>query len=534
MKRFSTILMPADKYHYFCITIFCTALTLFSLPIPFFWDNVYLVSKIAYYYYENSFPSVVLPLELDSGHPPFYPLYMATVWSCFGKTLAVSHWTVFPFLVGSGIAYYQLTRYFLPHKAVPFALLLWAIEPTLLAQSALGGIDIALTCLYLAALCGIFYHRRWLLTLALCGMAAFSLRGIIAVGLLGLTEFLTEIFNKKHRQDFFLTNRGEVDKGMTKKMSAIFSNFIFQTLQIVRKIAPAYLPPIFLIGLWLCYHYQVNGFLTSNPDSPWAKGYGFVNFHDWTRNLLFMAWRILDYGRLILWGITFLLLLKYQITNFEYRISNIEYRVSNTEYRITNYQSLILYIVLPLIFYLPFITLRYTDILHRYFLPTYLLVSILFVALWFKLEHKKIRVGILALVIGGLLSGHFWQYPDRFPNGSDASLSFVPYFGLEEKMREYIGGKNIDFEEVGTEFPAVNARKFTHLEAGNLSVFSDKDTRSELLSFPYILESNLMNNFDIKDLNKLRAVEGGWNLEKEFCKGQVYMRLYKRNQDWRE
>lgn len=468
---------------------------------------------MAHYYYENSFPSVVLPLELDSGHPPFYPLYMATVWSCFGKTLAVSHWAVLPFLLGSGIAYCHLARYFLPLKAVPFALLLWAIEPTLLAQSILGGIDIALICFYLAALCGVFYRKRYLLTFALCGMAALSLRGIIAVGLLGLTEFFVRI----------LQNR---------KWNANEESFFIYFFHTIKKIAPAYLPPIFLIVLWLYYHYQINGFLTSNPDSPWAKGYGFVNFHDWIRNLMFMAWRILDHGRLILWGVAFGLLFKYQISNNEYRITNSEHQELNDGRGINNYQSLILYTILPLLFYLPFVTLRYTDILHRYFLPTYLLVSILFVAMWFKLDNKKIRVGIFILVIGGLLSGHFWQYPDRFPNGSDASLSFLPYFELEEKMRDYIGGENIDFGEVGAEFPAVNARKFTHLEAANLPVFSDKDTRSQLVNFPYVLESNLMNNFDIKDLNKLRAADGDWSLEKEFCKGQVYLRLYKRNQDW--
>ncbi|MGB0931255.1 MAG: hypothetical protein ACPGVB_10790, partial [Chitinophagales bacterium] len=280
MKWLEKLKVSTHSLYYFAIILFATILTICSLDIPFFWDNVYLVSKMAHYYYENSFPSVVLPLELDSGHPPFYAMYVAAMWSCFSKTLAVSHWAVFPFLVGLGIAYYHLARFFLPSKALPFAMLLFIIEPTLLAQSVLGGVDIALLCLYLVALNGIFYRKRGLLAVALCVMSAFSLRGIIAVGLLGLTELVVRCQGAGVRSEV----SGEKEEASKQDIKLQKSNLKNQTstyIQIVllqiKKLAPAYLPSILLVITWLVFHYQVNGFLASNPDSPWAADYGFVD-----------------------------------------------------------------------------------------------------------------------------------------------------------------------------------------------------------------------------------------------------------------
>ncbi|MEZ4884097.1 MAG: hypothetical protein R3E32_05095 [Chitinophagales bacterium] len=497
--------------YYGCIALFYIVLTLCSLHIPFFWDNVYLVSKMAHYYYENSFPSVVLPLQLDSGHPPFYAIYIAAMWTFFGKTLAVSHWAVFPFLVGLGIAYYHLARYFLPSKALPYALLLLFAEPTLLAQSVLGGVDIALVCLYLLALNGIFYRKPWLLSLALCGMAAFSLRGIIAVGLLGMTDFLARMVDSKEWEEARKRNLGE--------KTIWIEVFILHLISVVRQIILAYLPAMVLVVGWLVYHYQVNGFLTSNPDSPWANGYGYVDFNGWRRNLMFTAWRLLDYGRVILWFFAAILLLQY----WQKRKTP----TLKTDAFPSNFNSLFIFTILPLILYLPFLTLRQTHILHRYFIPTFLLVSVLFSAVLFVIQSKKLRNLIFIAAVLSLLSGHFWIYPERFPAGSDASLLFLPYFELSDQMTAYIEAQQIPFEEIGTEFPAVRPRKFTRLN-NDRRQFADRDSRSQLTDFKYILESNIMNDFDIKYLEILRKEGGDWQLKQEYRKGQVYIRLYER------
>ncbi|MFK7904936.1 MAG: hypothetical protein AB8B69_07420 [Chitinophagales bacterium] len=509
MKLFNKLDFSKDTPYYLWTVFLCLVLTICSLHIPFFWDNVYLVSKMAHYYYENAFPSVVLPLELDSGHPPFYALYVAAMWSCFGQTLAASHWAVFPFLVGLGISYYHLADYFLPAKLVPYAMLLLLVEPSLLAQSLLGGVDIALVCLYLMALNGIFYRKRWLLMLSLCLMSVFSLRGIIAVGLLGTTEFLVKMLENS-------LTKGNSSKPLSSVLHRCFS--------VLQKITPAYLPSIFLVLTWLYYHHQVSGFWVSNPDSPWAADYGYVDLKGWFKNLVVVVWRLLDYGRIVLWSMAAFLLLQWLLKRKNRAIEE-DTSSFNTQVFTSKLQSLFLFIFLPLIFYLPFITLRQTPILHRYFLPMILLVSILFVLLLGFIKNQKARNFAFVVAVMALLSGHFWVYPDRIAKGWDASLAYLPYFKLNDEATAYIEAKNISFEAVGSEFPAVNPRKFTHLKETDLRHFIDKDAY-ELTDFKYILQSNVMNDFSEQDLEALQSAKGDWRLEKEFRNGQVYIRLY--------
>ncbi len=463
---------------------------------------------MAHYYYENAFPSVVLPLDLDSGHPPFYAMYVAAMWSCFGQTLAVSHWAVFPFLIGLGISYYHLADYFLPTKAVPYALFLLLTEPSLLAQSFLGGVDIALVCLYLMALNGIFYRKRWLLAIALCLMSTFSLRGIIAVGLLGTTEFLVKMLENS-----------SLKSNSLKSLSFI----LHRCFSVLQKITPAYLPSIFMVLTWLYYHHEVSGFWVSNPDSPWAADYGFVDFKGWLKNLVVVVWRLLDYGRILMWSVAAFLLLQWLLKRNN---TTIEGQASgfNTKDFASKFQSLFLFTLLPLIFYLPFITLRQTPILHRYFLPTILLVTILFVFLFAFVKSNKVRNFAFIAAVVALLSGHFWVYPDHIAKGWDASLAYLPYFELNDEATAYIEAQNIPFEAVGSEFPAVNPRKFTHLQETDLGHFVDKDAY-EMTDFKYILQSNVMNDFSEQDLEALQSAKGDWRLEKEFRKGQVYIRL---------
>ena len=108
--------------NYILLFIVATSITYFSQHIPFFWDNVSLVSRLAAYYYDTNFQNIILPNDIDPGHPPFYPLYVAAIWTIFGKTLAVSHWLVYPFLLGTYWLYYRLCCLLLPLKLHLFAL----------------------------------------------------------------------------------------------------------------------------------------------------------------------------------------------------------------------------------------------------------------------------------------------------------------------------------------------------------------------------------------------------------------------------
>jgi len=77
-----------------------TLVVLFSQEQPFFWDGA-LHSKLAHWYLEHHFQNLVPPPELDSGHPPFFALFLAVVWRVFGRSLLMSHLLMLPFILGS-------------------------------------------------------------------------------------------------------------------------------------------------------------------------------------------------------------------------------------------------------------------------------------------------------------------------------------------------------------------------------------------------------------------------------------------------
>ena len=66
----------------------------------FFWDTVQLASAHATYYFQNQFSSLLLPVDIDSGHIPTFGIYIAFVWKLFGRSLAVSHLAMLPFALG--------------------------------------------------------------------------------------------------------------------------------------------------------------------------------------------------------------------------------------------------------------------------------------------------------------------------------------------------------------------------------------------------------------------------------------------------
>ncbi len=455
--------------------------------MPFFWDNVSLVSKVAHYYYESNFSDLVLPNAIDSGHPPFYAYYIAKMWSFFGYNLAVSHWAVYPFLVGIGIAYYHLARFFLPEKYIAIAMTFLLIEPTLMAQSVMGGLDLPMVFAYLLALNGLLYRKRHWLSLAFCIMALVNLRGIIAVFLLVWCDILVWYFLEKKAQ---------------KKWT------MGQFLGICSKRIIAYIPVALIVIVWYNYHYEKAGFLVFNYDSPWADEYGFVNFRGFMWNVGLVFWRILDFGRVFLWLAAAYLGLQMWRQKQVFSRKQI---------------LLILLFIVPLIFYIPLITARETPVLHRYLMTYYLLFGLIVLSMINILQNNLKQKALIALLCGGLLTGHSWAllYPAQWAKGWDACLAYLPFFGVQEQLYQYLDEKNIDYQLVGTGFPAVASSYYTHLNKDKRQ-FSTKE-KVRFSDNSYILHTNISNDFSDAELQTL-AKEAQLLVEYRSC--GVFVRLY--------
>lgn len=464
-----------------CLALYYIVLTCLASWIPFFWDNVLLVSKTAQHFYQNGCSPALLPLEIDAGHPPLYGMYMALCWKLFGQTLQVSHWAVLPFLWGIVWAYWGLAKQLGITSALPFAALLLVIEPCLAAQAVLGSSDVALLCLQLLCIYSILSSRFTLLTILLPIMAMLNLRGIILVFALGAAHF-------------YIT--GNTTQTLKPRL---------------RNLLPAYLPALLSIALWLVYHYQHTGFFTNNTTTAsWSGNYGWVSFSGLLRNIAVVVWRMADQGRIILWlalGFTGLKL----------------YRQNFTLPPLA--KQFIALLAVQFIIFLPFVVLRQTPIMHRYFMGFYLLTGLLLPLCLQQLKAAKLRRTLMSGVTIALLSGPFWLYPYPIANGWDATLACLPYFNARQEVNSYLSEHQILPAQVSTAFPMIAGTAFTELNSSNRFQLNSKDMLS-IAQADYVLYGNISNDFTPAEVAILYTE---FTPVQEFGKGTVRLVLYQRN-----
>lgn len=457
--------------------VFYLFVNIFSWKLPFFWDAI-LNSKIAHWYLQTGFSSVIIPTGLDAGHPPFFSLYIALVWKIFGKSLLVSHLAVLPFSLGIIWQSFLLLQRFFKNAEIHWVLVLLCLEPTLLAQSTMVSAELPLVFFYLLALNSVFNNRRFLLFLALAGMASVNLRGVIATGAVFITEMFVLFFAERSR---------EIN---------------------LKKLLPYLFAWLFIIS-WLIFHFTETGWLISTPSENWAGQRKPVSFIQIIKNLLITGWRIIDFGRIGLWiAAAFAVLINIFNRNSKALIADKKFRL------------LLSISAVPLIVFVVSMLPFSNPIGHRYFLAFYVLFTFFAAYVILKTFEGIKRWLVVAFVCLILISGHFWVYPDKIAQGWDSSLAHLPYFDLREKMIDHIQENNINPIKIGTSFPNVDGTGFTDLD-NSVWKFAQKDFSKNR----YVFQSNVFNDFTD---NELETLKRDWKLEKEFSKNRVYVKLYRR------
>jgi hypothetical protein len=112
------------------------------------------------------------------------------------------------------------------------------------------------------------------------------------------------------------------------------------------------------------------------------------------------------------------------------------------------------------------------------------------------------------IMLTGMLSGNFWIYPDNIDKGWDASLAYLPYFPLRERMMNYIDKERIAINETGTLFPNLSRLKYI-----DLSEREDAFAELDLKTNHYVFYSNVFNGFPAAQLSELK---NSWKKLKEF------------------
>ncbi len=450
---------------------------------PFFWDTIQLGSKHAHFFYETNFRSVILPVEIDSGHLPAFGMYLAALWKIFGKTLPVSHFAMLPFLWGILFFLLKIGEKLAGKSAAPWLVLLCFSSPVLAAQSMLISPDVVLVCFFLMAFLAIMEGKSAWLALAVAGLGMVSTRGMmLAVGLYFFSLFVSP---------------------RPKDISLFF-----------KKIIP-FLPGGLLVAAFLFYHWHQTGWIGYHEDSTWAQSFVRVNFLGVLRNVAVFGWRMLDFGQVFLWAGLFMgsfLLLKkrnWKLPAFD---------------RFSTGWQLVVLILLVALAIVP-AQLPYKGLLgHRYLLPLSLSGYFAFFYLAFNALKKvktaeKLRKSLFAMAVLGMATGNLWIYPENISQGWDSTLAHWPWYQLQKEAGDFMHQVGVDPGRVGTAFPGIGPREDRELNGvGEGLVEKDMATNC------YILYSNIMNDFSDEETAELKS---NWQPVFRAEKRGVFLVLYK-------
>lgn len=451
-----------------------------------FWDTIQFAGKHPDWYYQHRFAYLILPEEIDSGHPPLFGMYIAWCWLIFGKSLAVTHWAMYPILVGIGWQAWRLARRVCRQISPIWLMALLLLDPVLLGQMVLVSPDLVLVFFFLLGLNAVLQEQRPWQLIAMLGLALVSSRGMMVV----LALFCFEVWYRR-------------------------ATWQARPVAGLGKLLVAYLPAGLAASAFLIYHYLQTGWIGYHADSPWSYSFARANWQGIGRNLAILAWRWLDYGRFVLWAV--LLWLGYR-----------QYQKKSFS-RITKYfrhlrskpggRYFVLFAILFLLLSISFLSFQGLNS-HRYLLPVFLSFTVWVIALingWPSARQRRIS---LSFILVAFLSGHLWVYPDRISQDWDASLAHWPYYQLRDEMLRYLEQQQIEPHQVGTAFPDIGPFRFREINEDQQG-FHEKDLQRDSL----ILYSNIMNDFTDAELLVLGR---DWEIERRWDRAGVKFILYRR------
>ena len=438
----------------------------------FFWDTVQLTSMHAHWFYEQDFATFFLPPKYDSGHPPFWGLYHAGLWKLFGKSLITSHLAMWPFLFGALVFSGKIGITLVQHKyaGLFFGLFLLA-DPVFLTQSTLVSPDVALICFFLMTLYGILRKQHigvnWSIVIGAIGLSLVSLRGMMTLAGLG----------------FFVLLDAGISKGLRKMLHFI---------------------PGILVGVgFLIIHSFHTKWIGYHESSPWADSFKLVNLKGVARNLIILAWRMMDVGRIFIWIL----------------IGFIWYRSKGLWQKEFKRKWSKAFFALSL-FLLPTFLLYKGLNGMRYLMPLHIIINLLFVQAIFLLRkqgyHRWLLVYFLAFFAFAM--GNTWKYPPTISVSWDTTMMHQPYYRLRKKMMTFIQQENIPITKIATAFPNTAPLEIIDLNGVNERMLAVSDTSAN-----YLFVSNIFN--DLK--NDFDNIDRQMELIQEYKEGAIWVKLYR-------
>jgi hypothetical protein len=453
------------------------SLFILTLNNSFFWDTIQLGSKHAQYYYKNNFDEILLPNSIDSGHIPAFGMYLSLVWKIFGRNLIVSHLAMLPFVLGIILQLYKLTGRFIPGEYSGLALLMIILDPTLLSQITLISPDVILVFFCVLGMNSLLQNKKILLSVSVFFLFLISMRGMmVSFCLLIIDIFVNLSFSKSSKNNVTI--------------------FLRRSL--------VYLPALSIFIAFSYYHYINKGWIGFHKDSPWAELFEKVGFIGTFYNICILGWRIIDMGRVGIWIVFLILLLKFKMDML---------KLKSTRLLISIFLIFLVFLSCNMVW-------AKNLLAHRYLLPIFLFFSLFCAYILFTLPlSKKFRHLLIIFWIVILISGNFWIYPDKIAKGWDSTLGHLPYYKIRQQALLYLDEQKIDFKTVQSFFP-------------NTGIIDDIDLNNDTRSLTDFNDSGDLvlysNVFNISD-EYFNLIKTQYTVIKHFKCGLIYMDLCKKN-----
>lgn len=416
-------------------------LRLLLIDWGFFWDNVFLISQQAHYFYESGFSSWILPDNFDSGHPTLVPMYVAAWWSLFGKSLVVAQLSFIPILI---IHFYGVLKLFqlIDNKvAVGCGITLLLCDPVYLTMVTTMSTEIFLLTGFVFALYGYMDKKYLPLILGLVCMGFVSKRGDMSI--LPFAAVACYDFIKKKN----------------------------------RLIIPVFIGG-FISLLFHLYHYYAVGWMLTNPRGTWDSVNTMGSPMEWLHSMAGLVVRLGEFGRFAPW-LLFLLFIK----RIPWR------RPQNKTLASIAGVWVVIFILVLIPFHLAFGP--------RYFLPLFICLYFLLGQLIADFSPERRKVVMIALTVL-LIAGHAWKYPMNFAQPWGATYRHAPMHDMMKSFHEHRLTAPWKDEMIGTGFPYIRptAYAFVQDEYKNCKAFNLEED-------DYILYFTTTNDFDSEDVSTL-------------------------------
>lgn len=422
--------------------LFTGLFTLLLLHLPFYGDQATLVSAPALFYYEDGFSRLILPDALATGHPPLYALWIALLWTVFGKSLAIVHiWTgiCVIFLL---VQVNRLAALYLPDPARALLLLLVLCYPVLWAQAAGMSADVLITALVLYGFRCITEDRRAMLGVTLALLPLLSLRGWIWVFGLGLVTLY------HHRASG----------------------------RALLRYVPVFLLACLPVGLYFWLQFRAAGWFLMPPHGNWSEHRSLTDGRLLAGKSFEFALRCIEFGVMIP-AILVATRLRHHLKVQKVRTAAV---------------GMIAAFIAIGVFTLPF----RGPILIRYLLPLHILILLLASNVLTGSLSARWRNICLAATILMMLASHFYAYPQMRRSvfeysWGDGSLAHLGYFSYRAEAAAFLDEQGIPKDSIYTSFPEYKSFALTDLTDDTIG-YRNMDTQS-IATLPYVIYANNMN-----------------------------------------